>query len=104
MYRQKFEYEFGPMIFLWRLKFQRDFVLNFFVKNAFLLLKNEPEKKYFLVISALREAFYQNTYLLSLIYSSNLFSKCKNIVRFESTSQGLFKYGVICRTQEGPAM
>ena len=43
MYRQKFKYEFGPMIFLWRLKFQRDFVFKFFGKNECLLFKNGPE-------------------------------------------------------------
>ena len=72
MYRQKFKYQFGPMILLWRLKFQRYFVLKLFVKNAFLLFKNETEKKFFLAISVGREAFYIFFKLNLLIYSIGL--------------------------------
>ena len=48
------------MIFLWRLKFQSDFMLKIFLKNAFLLFKNKTEKKFFFfAISAARKVFYK---------------------------------------------
>ena len=94
MYRQKFKYEFGPMIFLWRLKFQRDFVLKFFVKNAF-VLKSPSNKFFFLGYLRPTQCILTKKpiFKTKFIYQ-NYFQNVKLECDFKSKSQGLFKYGV----------
>ena len=56
---------FGSMIFLWRLTFQRDFVLKLFLENAFLLFKNETEKKFFFGYLRRAQGILQKTFFFT---------------------------------------